>query len=39
VTRELSCLVRQGVLERAGRALILRDIAALEQLAAEAAFD
>jgi CRP-like cAMP-binding protein len=39
VTRELSCLVRQGVLERAGRALVLRDIAALEQLAAEAAFD
>jgi CRP/FNR family transcriptional regulator, cyclic AMP receptor protein len=34
VTRELSRLVRQGVLERAGRALVLRDVAALEQLAA-----
>jgi CRP-like cAMP-binding protein len=33
VTRELSRLVRQGVLERAGRALVLRDVAALEQLA------
>ena len=35
VTRELSRLGRQGLLERAGRALILRDVAALEQLVAE----
>ncbi|TAN54070.1 MAG: cyclic nucleotide-binding domain-containing protein, partial [Betaproteobacteria bacterium] len=35
VTRELSRLVRHGLLERAGRALVLRDVAALEQLAAE----
>ena len=33
VTRELSSLVRQGILERAGRRLLLRDVAALEQLA------
>ena len=33
VTRELSSLVRQGILERAGRRLVLRDVAALEQLA------
>jgi CRP/FNR family transcriptional regulator, cyclic AMP receptor protein len=35
VTRELSRLVQQGVLERTGRTLVLRDVAALEQLAAE----
>ncbi|HEU4352756.1 MAG TPA: Crp/Fnr family transcriptional regulator [Burkholderiales bacterium] len=34
VTRELSRLARQGVLERAGRTLVLRDVAALEFLAA-----
>ncbi len=32
VTRELSRLVRQGLLERAGRALLLRDVSALEKL-------
>ena len=35
VTRELSRLGRKGLLERAGRALVLRDVAALEQLVAE----
>jgi TolB-like protein/class 3 adenylate cyclase len=35
VTRELSRLGREGLLERAGRALVLRDVAALESLAAE----
>lgn len=39
VTRELSRLARQGVLERAGRALVLRDVAALERLAAESGPD
>ena len=34
VTREMSRLARQGVLERAGRTLVLRDVAALERLAA-----
>jgi CRP-like cAMP-binding protein len=34
VTRELSQLVRQGVLERSQRALVLCDVAALERLAA-----
>jgi CRP/FNR family transcriptional regulator, cyclic AMP receptor protein len=34
VTREFSRLARQGVLERAGRTLVLRDVAALEFLAA-----
>lgn len=33
VTRELSSLARRGILERAGRKLVLRDVAALEQLA------
>jgi len=33
VTRTLSSLARQGILERAGRKLVLRDVAALEQLA------
>ncbi|HEY2335772.1 MAG TPA: cyclic nucleotide-binding domain-containing protein [Burkholderiales bacterium] len=35
VTRELSRLARQGLLERAGRTLALRDVAALERLAGE----
>ncbi|MEX2240770.1 MAG: cyclic nucleotide-binding domain-containing protein [Burkholderiales bacterium] len=35
VTRELSRLARQGLLERAGRALLLRDVAALEELVAD----
>ena len=35
VTRELSRLARQGVLERAGRTLVLRDVAALEFLAGD----
>ncbi|MEO8718418.1 MAG: cyclic nucleotide-binding domain-containing protein [Burkholderiales bacterium] len=35
VTCELSRLGQQGLLERAGRALVLRDVAALQQLAAE----
>jgi adenylate cyclase len=35
VTRELSRLGRKGLLEHTGRALVLRDVAALEQLAAE----
>ncbi len=39
VTRELSRLAGKGVLERAGRALVVRDVAALERLAAEPAFD
>src|SRR3970040_1879118 len=34
VSRELSRLGREGLLERAGRALVLRDVAALERLAA-----
>jgi CRP/FNR family transcriptional regulator, cyclic AMP receptor protein len=33
VTRELSSLARRGLVERAGRKLVLRDVAALEQLA------
>jgi CRP-like cAMP-binding protein len=39
VTRELSRLVRQGVLERSGRTLVLRDVAALERLAAAPGLD
>jgi CRP-like cAMP-binding protein len=35
VTRELSALVRAGVLERKGRALFVRDIARLERLVEE----
>ncbi|TAK44711.1 MAG: cyclic nucleotide-binding domain-containing protein, partial [Betaproteobacteria bacterium] len=35
VTRELSRLGRKGLLERAGRALVLRDVAALQQLVTE----
>lgn len=35
VTRELSRLVRKGLLARAGRALVLCDVAALERLVAE----
>jgi|GEM_PF-192907 len=35
VTRELSRLGRDGLLERAGRALVLRDVAALERLVAQ----
>jgi CRP/FNR family transcriptional regulator, cyclic AMP receptor protein len=33
VTRELSGLARRGMLERAGRNLVLRDVASLERLA------
>jgi TolB-like protein/class 3 adenylate cyclase/CRP-like cAMP-binding protein/Tfp pilus assembly protein PilF len=36
VTREFSRLGKQGLLERQGRALVLRDIAALQELAADA---
>lgn len=32
VTRELSALVKQGLLERSGRALVIRDVAQLEQI-------
>src|SRR4029079_4742696 len=32
VTRELSRLVREGLLERSGRGLLLHDVAALERL-------
>ena len=35
VTRELSQLARQGLLERTGRAFLLRDVAALEKLVAD----
>ena len=35
MTRELSRLVREGLLERAGRGLVLRDVAALERLAGD----
>ena len=35
MTRELSRLVREGLLERAGRSLVLRDVAALERLAGD----
>jgi len=35
VTRELSALVRRGILERGERALVIRDIAALERLVEE----
>ena len=35
VARELSRLARQGLLERAGRTLVLRDVAALEGFAGE----
>jgi TolB-like protein/CRP-like cAMP-binding protein/Tfp pilus assembly protein PilF len=35
VTRELSRLVRQGLLERSGRTLVLRDVAALERRVAD----
>jgi len=35
VTRELSRLARQGLLERAGRGLLLRDVSALEILVAD----
>jgi TolB-like protein/class 3 adenylate cyclase len=35
VTRELSRLARQGLLERAGRAFLLRDVFALEKLIAD----
>ena len=36
VTRELSALAKAGVLERAGRALVVRDLARLTRLAAAA---
>ncbi len=35
VTREFSRMVREGLLERAGRALVLRDISGLERLVAD----
>jgi adenylate cyclase len=35
VTREISRLVRQGLIERGGRSLVLRDMAALELLIAD----
>ncbi len=35
VSRELSSLARQGILERAGRILVLADVAALERLAGD----
>ena len=35
VSRELSSLARQGILERAGRTLVLADVAALERLGGE----
>jgi adenylate cyclase len=35
VTRELSRLVREDLLERSGRTLVLRDVAALERLVAD----
>jgi len=35
VTRELSRLVREGLLERSGRSLLLHDVAALERLAGD----
>ena len=35
VTRELSRLVREGLLQRAGRSLLLLDVAALERLAGD----
>ncbi|HYI87314.1 MAG TPA: cyclic nucleotide-binding domain-containing protein [Burkholderiales bacterium] len=35
ITRELSRLVREGLLERAGRGLVLLDVAALERLAGD----
>ena len=36
VSREFSRLARQGLVERAGRTLVLRDVAALEELAGDA---
>src|SRR5687768_4635791 len=39
VSRELSRLVRQGLLERAGRTLLLRDVGALERLAGDSHAD
>jgi len=39
VTRELSRLARQGLIERQGRALLLRDVAALERLAGSSPAD
>jgi len=35
ITRELSHLVREGLLERSGRSLVLHDVAALERLAGD----
>jgi adenylate cyclase len=35
VTRELSRLVREGLLQRSGRSLVLHDVAALERLAGD----
>jgi adenylate cyclase len=35
VSRELSSLARQGILQRAGRTLVLADVAALERLAGD----
>jgi adenylate cyclase len=39
VTRELSRLVREGLLERDGRTLVLRDVGALERLAGDSRQD
>jgi TolB-like protein/class 3 adenylate cyclase/CRP-like cAMP-binding protein len=39
VTREFSRLVRQGVLERQGRSLVVCDVAALQQLVADSSPD
>ena len=39
VTREFSRLARQGLLERQGRSLLLRDVAALQQLVADSGPD
>jgi adenylate cyclase len=39
VTRELSSLARQGLLERAARTLVLPDVAALEHVAGDARHD
>jgi TolB-like protein/class 3 adenylate cyclase/CRP-like cAMP-binding protein/Tfp pilus assembly protein PilF len=39
VTREFSRLARQGLLERQGRSLVLRDVAALQELVADSSPD
>jgi hypothetical protein len=35
VTRELSALAKQGLLERSGRALVITDVARLEKIVAD----